>query len=245
MDSKPFHKNLTDYILSGHAFFADITADALSLPACEDHTVAYSVCEVLRMAATRVLDMHLEDLQVLIIGHVEREEVDAVLWDPMPGGSGLLEQICGRFDEVVAVAREILESCPAACDSACVDCLQTFRNSYYHKYLDRRKALSRIDTWGTRVKKSHDIPPRQPSEDPSKGSHPVNEAERKLRFLLQEAGFPEGIRGEQLALDRTIGTTTPDVIYRGDHHEEDEGVWAPIRPRPLGKNPGTGGRPRS
>jgi very-short-patch-repair endonuclease len=205
-------------------FFADITADALSLPACENHAVAYSVCEVLRIAATRVLDMHLEDLQILVVGYVEREEVDALRWDPMPGGSGLLEQMRGRFEEIVTVARDVLESCPAACETSCVDCLQTFRNSYYHKYLDRREALSRLDAWGERLKKSHDIPLRQPTEEPSEGSHPVNEAERKLRFLLQAAGFPEGIRGEQVRLDRTIGTTTPDVIYRADHHDEDEGV---------------------
>ncbi len=32
------------------------------------------------------------------------------------------------------------------------------------------------------------------------------------------AGFEEGIRGEQIRLDRAIGTTTPDVIYRAAHH---------------------------
>ena len=64
----------------------------------------------------------------------------------------------------------------------------------------------------------------QPSAEPTEGSHPVNEAERKLRYLLKEAGFEEGIRGEQIRLHRTIGTTTPDVIYRADHHDDDEGI---------------------
>ncbi|HRX87181.1 MAG TPA: helicase-related protein, partial [Phycisphaerae bacterium] len=205
-------------------FFADVTADTLSLPACEDRTVAYSICEAMRIAATRVLDMHLEDLQVLVIGHVDREEVDALLWDPMPGGSGLLEQLCGRFEEIVIAAREVLEKCPAACDSSCVDCLQTFRNSYYHKYLNRKEALNRFDDWGKRLKKSHDIPPKQPAAEPDDSSWPVNEAERKLRYLLRAAGFEEGIRGEQIRLERTIGTTTPDVIYRAPHHDTDEGV---------------------
>jgi hypothetical protein len=52
----------------------------------------------------------------------------------------------------------------------------------------------------------------------------VNEAERRLRHLLLAAGFEEGIRGEQLRLDRAIGTTTPDAIYRASHHCEDEGM---------------------
>ncbi len=86
--------------VSATGFYADVVADALTLPGCPDQKTAYSVLEALRMAATQVLDMTLEDLQVLVLGHVDRDEVDAVLWDPMPGGSGLLDQICGRFTEM-------------------------------------------------------------------------------------------------------------------------------------------------
>lgn len=205
-------------------FYADVVADAISLPACPDQKTAYSVLESLRFAATRVLDMHMDDLQILVIGHVDRDEVDALLWDPMPGGSGLLDQICHRFEENVTVAREIVETCPSACGTSCIDCLQTFRNGFYHKHLDRKAAQDRLTAWGSRLSVSHDIPASQPSQAPGEGAQPVNEAERRLRHLLLAAGFEEGIRGEQLRLDRAIGTTTPDVIYRGPHHAEDEGV---------------------
>ena len=168
--------------------------------------------------------MHLDDLQILVVGHVDRDEVDALLWDPMPGGSGLLDQLCDRFEEIVTVAREVVQDCPSACETSCVDCMQTFRNTYYHKHLDRKLTLERLEGWGPRLGSSHGIPPKQPSQEPAEGSHPVNEAERQLRHLLLAAGFEEGIRGEQLRLDRAIGTTTPDVIYRADHHDEDEGV---------------------
>ena len=43
------------------------------------------------------------DLQILVIGHVDREPVDALLWDPMPGGSGLLERLCQRFEDVTGM----------------------------------------------------------------------------------------------------------------------------------------------
>lgn len=205
-------------------FYADVTADAISLPACADETTAYSVLETLRMAATRVLDMHLDDLQILVVGYVDREEVDALLWDPMPGGSGLLDQMLNRFPEMVQVAREIVAGCPSACATSCIDCLQTFRNSFYHKFLVREVAKDCLDEWGASIAESHEIPPKQPTQEPDGGSHPVNEAERRLRFLLLAAGFNEGTRGEQLRLDRAIGTTTPDVIYRADHHDPGEGV---------------------
>ena len=53
---------------------------------------------------------------------------------------------------------------------------------------------------------------------------PVNDAETKLRHLLLAAGFGEGIRGEQIRLSSALGSTTPDVIYRAEDHEPDEGV---------------------
>jgi ATP-dependent helicase YprA (DUF1998 family)/SOS-response transcriptional repressor LexA len=218
------HKDRCGRKVQSVGFYADVVADAISLPACEDQTTAYSVFEAIRFAATSVLDMHMDDLQILVIGHVDRAEVDAVLWDPMPGGSGLLDQLCERFDEIVAAAREVVQDCPSVCDTSCVDCLQTFRNGYYHKHLNRKIAIERLDAWGPRLTVSHEIPPKQPSQEPNEGTHPVNEVERKLRHLLLAAGFEEGLRGQQIRLDRTIGTTTPDVIYRAAHHSDDEGI---------------------
>ena len=117
-----------------------------------------------------------------------------------------------------------MEDCPSACETSCIDCLQTFRNGFYHKHLDRKAAQDRLSAWGPRLSLSHEIPAKQPSKEPGEGNFPVNEAERRLRHLLLAAGFEEGIRGQQLRLDRAIGTTTPDVIYRAPHHGEDEGV---------------------
>jgi ATP-dependent helicase YprA (DUF1998 family)/SOS-response transcriptional repressor LexA len=205
-------------------FYADVVADALTLPGCASQQTAYSVLEALRMAAAQVLDMTLEDLQVLVLGHVERDDVDAVLWDPMPGGSGLLDQLCARFPEIVAAARAIVDGCPSACGASCVDCLQTFRNAFYHKHLDRKLVLEQLTAWGERLALAHDIPPKQPSQASEAGPRPVNEAEQRLRHLLLAAGFEEGIRGEQLRLGHAIGSTTPDVIYRAADHAADEGV---------------------
>jgi hypothetical protein len=206
-------------------FFADVVADALTLQACPDQRTAYSLLETLRMAAAEVLDMTIEDLQILILGQVDRDEVEGVLWDPMPGGSGLLEQMRNRFPEIVAAAKGIVADCPAQCDSSCIDCLQTFRNTFYHKHLDRKLAGQRLAALGDQLVHSHKIPPKVASTPPGGGgAYPVNQAERRLQELLLQAGFEEGIRGEQLRLDRALGTTTPDVIYRTTEHAPDEGV---------------------
>ena len=205
-------------------FYADIAADSLSLPECENATQAYSVLEALRIGATRILDMHMEDLQILVIGEIGNDMVQGLIWDPMPGGSGLLERLRERFAEVVEVAREVVEGCAGACESSCIDCLQTFRNSYYHSQLDRSVALDALDEWGGRVALQHEIPPRQRASSPSGDAVPVNLAERKLRHLLLRAGFGEGARNEQIRLSGALGTTTPDVIYRDPDDDFCKGV---------------------
>ena len=208
-------------------FYADVVADALSLPGCPDADTAYSVLEALRLGATGRLDMHREDLQILVIGAVEEDDKTAVLWDPMPGGSGLLDRLRDLFDEIVPAARRLVENCPARCDSSCIDCLQSFRNAYYHRHLNRKTALSCFDEWGTALRHDHDLPPRVPTVTPGADAVPVNWAETRLRHLLDAAGFPEGVRNEQIRLDFGLGTTTPDVIYRDALHQPDARVENP------------------
>lgn len=212
-------------------FYADIVADCLTLPACAHRMEAYSLLEALRMGASHVLDMHLEDLQILVIGYVDRDEVDGILWDPMPGGSGLFDQILGNFAEVVDAAVKITRDCPSLCDHSCIDCLQTFRNGFYHKHLNRHNAVELLTQWGDRLQPAHEIPPQQPTtqtRDPDE--QPVNDAETKLKHLLEAAGFTSGefqqqIRfKEPITLDYTIGSTTPDVFFKGDEDDDEKGI---------------------
>ena len=205
-------------------FHADIVADALSLPDCANATQAYSVLEALRIGATRILDMHMEDLQILVIGEIGRDEVQGLLWDPMPGGSGLLDRLRERFGEIVEVACEVAGGCPGDCTSSCIDCLQTFRNSYYHSLLDRSVALEAMREWGASLAFEHAIPPKQPASSPKGEAVPVNRAETRLRHLLLQAEFGEGVWGEQIRLGGSLGTTTPDVIYRDPDDDFLKGV---------------------
>ena len=205
-------------------FFADVAADSLLFPDCTSSTIAYSVLEALRFGASTILDMHMEDLQILVIGHVDRDQCDAVLWDPMQGGSGLLDRLLIRFEEVLKAARALVANCPAVCVSSCTDCLQTFRNSYYHRHLNRRAALERFEKLGSRLSHEHEIPAMQSTSSVGSDASPVNDAEAKLRHLLHAAGFGEGVWGEQIQLGVALRSTTPDVIYRAEDDGPEEGV---------------------
>ena len=200
-------------------FFADVIADAITLVDCNDREEAYSVMESLRLGAADVLDMEPEDLQVLVIGKPGVNTVDAMLYDPMPGGSGLLDQMVERWEDVVRAAISIAEDCPSLCADACVDCLLTFRNSFYHAHLNRNTAATRLRQWSGRLTLSNEIPQRLPSQ-PARDVT-VNDAEERLRNMLERAGLHGYQAQQQIDLGLPLGSTTPDFSYlsANDHYE--------------------------
>jgi len=78
-------------------FFADIISDAVALHDCANCEEAYSVTEALSLGASEVLEMEPEDLQVLVVAKTGVNTVDVTRHDPMPGGSGLLDQMIERW----------------------------------------------------------------------------------------------------------------------------------------------------
>jgi hypothetical protein len=175
--------------------------------------------EALRLGATEVLDMEVEDLQLLAIGQPGGGGLSLLLYDPMPGGSGLLDQLKDRWPDVVEAAKRVVADCPSLCESACVDCLLHFRNSYYHRHLNRHTAFDRLERWGDKLDFTHDIPsrlPTQPSEEV-----PVNDPELTLRAMLERAGL-QGYKPQYpIELGRPVGATVPDFFYepRNDAYE--------------------------
>jgi hypothetical protein len=133
---------------SNVGFFSDIVAETLIIQDCDNREVAYSIAETLRQAASNVLDMDIDDLQVLALGQAGREQVDMILYDPMPGGSALLELMRVKWVDIIAAALHIVGNCSSKCDRACVDCLLTFRNAHYHRHLNRHVALETLQKWG-------------------------------------------------------------------------------------------------
>lgn len=209
-------------------FYADIVADCMMMPDCENRKEAYSVLEALRTGAAHVLDMHIDDLQILVIGHTDDDKVDAYLWDPMPGGSGLLKQIINNFAEVIEKTLSLIKDCSGACQTACVNCLQTYRNSFYHKQLDRHEAIRILEERKEKLEFQHAIPAigSVAGSSAAIGAQPVNGAEQKLKQLLEKAGFFNGEWQQQIKFKEKInspfGGTTPDIFYPKQDPDDDE-----------------------
>lgn len=197
------------------AFHAELTVDVLKFPNCSSKDFAYTLTEGIRFAAAEILDMELNDLQILILGRHGEEAFDALLYDPMPGGSGLLEKICENFSAILAKAREIAATCSSLCERSCIDCFQTYRNSFYHAHLDRKLWAEQLTDLGDQLAAEHPIPPRQQEviRSATEADMPANVAEAKLLRLLEQAGLPRGEWNQQIRLRPPLNTTTPDVTF--------------------------------
>jgi ATP-dependent helicase YprA (DUF1998 family) len=192
-------------------FYVDDAADALTVLDCTNRKEAYSVAEALRIGAAEVLDMERDDLQVLVVGKAGQDRVDLHLYDPMPGGSGLLDQMVQRWDEVVAAALRVTEACPSKCAVVCVDCLQNYRNSHAHAHLDRHVAADCLNAWGKAIEFAFEIPPRMPSTPNATG--PANAKESDLMGMFQRAGFPTPTTQKRIELGTAVGYTDVDFFF--------------------------------
>jgi ATP-dependent helicase YprA (DUF1998 family) len=203
------------------ALHIEDAADVLLWLGFETPLDAYSTVEAIRKGAAAVLDMEEDDLQLL--GLPQDGGYSMMLYDPMPGGSGLLDQILVKWEAVLKAALSIVEECPSRCETACIDCLYSYRNSQYHRFLDRKKAAEHIGELlqAGGLQKQMDIPQKIPQA--KSGAQPLNNPEGRLRKLLIKAGLPEPEAQRVINLGGGLGTTIPDFYYHSPN-DQVEGI---------------------
>jgi hypothetical protein len=169
-----------------------------------------NVGEALRTAATRLLNMGQEDLQLLLVRKPD-DKLDLLIYDPMPGGSGLLEQMLCRWRELIASAKELLAGCTQGCETACYACLKTFRNQFYHDLLNRHQAMELVQKLDLTPEAYRDIVPVFEEERPEDGK-PSNTSEARLLRLFHEHNFPAGVCRKRIVTTAGL-PTEPDWLH--------------------------------
>ena len=192
-------------------FSADATVDGLLFQGIQDKASAVNLGEALRVGASQVLEMDNEDLQTLVVAQAD-ESYHLFVYDPMPGGSGLLQQILERWTELIERAMATLNECPSQCERSCYDCMRTYRNAYYHGLLDRHSAAELLHTLHSHPVKQDTIPQVQDISAGGTG-HPTNDGEADLGQMLLDAGFPEFLHQNEIHIGPPFGSTTPDLFY--------------------------------
>ena len=133
----------------GHELVTDVVR--LQFPQLCNEWDAYSVAYAVLLGAADTLDIPDTDLNVTITGVENSEESAILLYDNVPGGAGLVEQLENEstFDEVLNEAKSRVSGA-CGCDSSCYGCLRSFRNQFAHSYLNRKQAweiLNQTDTF--------------------------------------------------------------------------------------------------
>lgn len=212
------HQDFTDWHLKhcGRkplwlALTANVIADALHVQDLDDQADAANLGEAIRLGASQVLEMEPDDLQILPVPQADGRH-DLYVYDPMPGGSGLLAQIIERWDEIAQTLHDLLDHCPGGCETSCYSCLRTGRNVFWHRFLDRYRALELVGEMGTAPQESHEL---QPLEDASFAGPAVttNTAEDRLSELLTRAGLDGFVGQHEIEIGPPFGRTVPDFAY--------------------------------
>ncbi|MGD0088494.1 MAG: DEAD/DEAH box helicase [Planctomycetota bacterium] len=190
---------------------AETTVDGLLFAGMPSQEETVNLGEAVRMGAARVLEMGLDDLQYLNLPRQDGKH-DLWLYDPMPGGSGLLTQILERWEDVCAAATKVLQDCPKLCESSCYSCMRTYRNSYSHSLLNRHKAVEVIEGLTGTPTLERDMPAVEGVRSASSGE-PTNTGEARLGEMLQRAGFPPFSQQQRLDIGKPYNSTTPDVYF--------------------------------
>ena len=192
------------------AFTAEVEVDILHFLDLDSERDAINIGESLRVAAAQLLDMGLEDLQLLVIPRGE-ERTDLVVYDQMPGGSGLLNQMLDRWGELISTANTLLNTCKNSCETACYACLKTFRNQYYHSLLDRHHAIDLLTKLDHHPVIDGAIPELSGQEHDTAGS-PSNTAESRLLQMIIDYKLPKGEC--RRPVKTSLGfDTVPDWVY--------------------------------
>lgn len=193
------------------AFSSDTAVDGFLFQGLESKGDAMNLGESLRGGAARILEMDDEDLQLLALPQPDGS-FHLFLYDPMPGGSGLLSQIIEHWLEVIDAARQNLANCSGGCEKSCYNCLRTYRNIYFHPLLDRHRAVDLLNMLHDDPVEEREIPPVEEIGTPFVGT-PTNKGEFELGQMLIRAGFPTFKNQHSISIGSPYHSTTPDLYY--------------------------------
>ena len=177
-----------------------------------DRAAAVNLGEALRIGATQLLEMETQDLQLLPLPQSD-DSYHLFLYDPMPGGSGLLHQLLEQWESILAAATQNLSTCENKCQRSCYNCMRTYRNIFYHDLLDRHEAVKLLKEYQSTPKQERELTPVEEAVTSSSTGEPTNRGEEALAEMLVQAGLPQFEHQRRIELGKPFGATVPDLFF--------------------------------
>lgn len=197
--------------------YSDSVVDGIKLEGFQTQEEAVNLSEALKIGAAVVIDMDIEDLQYFIYPKSE-DEFNTFIYDPMPGGSGILQQIISEWNKVIKVAVKSLNNCEGKCETSCYSCMRTYRNVYVHGMLDRYLAIDLLENYAGNLEFDMQIPANMELGE-NEESKATNIGEKALFEILDKEGFPTFIEQKEIIIGAPYNRTIPDLYY--EDFEED------------------------
>ena len=204
------HRERCGKVPEAIAVTTDSHVDGILFQGLQDREAAVNLGEALRIGAAQVLEMESQDLQLLLLPQ-SNGGYHLFLYDPMPGGSGLLQQLLDQWGTIRDAAIQSLGACESCCKKSCYNCMRTYRNVFYHDLLDRHCAIRLLDDYQEQPKIERELPPTQ--EHTTGTGKPTNRGEHALAEMLVQAGLPQFDHQHRIDLGKPLGTTTPDLFF--------------------------------
>ncbi|GLV59818.1 DEAD/DEAH box helicase [Dictyobacter sp. S3.2.2.5] len=193
------------------ALTTDSHVDGVLFQGLQDREAAVNFGEAVRIGAAQVLEMESQDLQLLLLPQSDGS-YHLFLYDPMPGGSGLLQQLLDQWDPILESGTHSLSNCESHCKKSCYNCMRTYRNVFYHDLLDRYVAIQQLQKYRGDLKQERELPPLQ--ENATNGNtQPTNRGEQALAEMILQAGLPGFEHQHRIDLGKPLGATVPDLFF--------------------------------
>lgn len=193
-----------------YALTSDAIVDGILFKKLTSKADAVNLAEALRIGANQVLEMNLDDIQLLVLP-MGGGEYDVFLYDQMVGGSGLLNQMIERWQEIIKAAKDALQGCSNACETSCYSCMKTFRNIQHHEDLNRHRALQLLTMYDHQPESSHELPMK--GREPKPIGLTTDTVEARLRQILLDKGFPPFDAQEEIPIPhKKYKRTRPDLL---------------------------------
>lgn len=173
------------------AVHVDLNSDVLQLGPFASREEAVNVLEGLLIGARMVLDMGEGELEGFALTD-EGGGVWAILYDPLPGGSGFLPEILAHWEVVCKRGISVLLDCD--CETACYKCMKHFRNQQHHKLYNRHQASALLSDLQLAPNREYEIPPiispESQLQDDGHEAQADSTAEEQFISILRERQFP-------------------------------------------------------
>jgi ATP-dependent helicase YprA (DUF1998 family) len=131
----------------GHKFMTDVLEIRIigTQPELKQQYSMLSLMYALLEGASEALGIRRDDIDGTIYFRIFDDPISIILYDNVPGGAGHVHRIEQNLRSVFLAARDKVSNCECGPETSCYNCLNNYRNQYFHDKLQRGVAKTLLE----------------------------------------------------------------------------------------------------